>query len=339
MDSLQFVPILVVGFAASLGLTPLSRVVALRLGVVDQPNQRKLHITPTPLMGGMAIIVGFALALLLFNPPGFLVEFGAVLVGAVFLALVGLWDDRYTLGIRSKFVAEVLAACLLIVAGIQVKLFNNPLLDYPITILWVATITNAVNFLDNMDGLAAGLSAIAAGFFTLIAYNEGLTLVSSLSAAICGSAVGFLIYNFSPASTFMGDMGALVLGFILAVLGIKLEFGAQPLSVSWMVPLFVLALPLFDIALVVITRISEGRSPGQAGKDHTSHRLLSLGLNQRGALAALYGFCVLAGGLAFYISITPPDRAFLAGMLGFIALGVLFIVMMIIRRRFQLAKP
>ncbi len=337
MDALQFVPILVVGFVASLGLTPLSRAVALRLGVVDQPNQRKLHRAPTPLMGGLAIFVGFALALLLFSTPAFMIEFGAVLIGALFIALVGLWDDRYELGIRGKLIAEIAAACLLIAAGVQIRLFDLPLIDFPLTILWVVAVTNAVNFLDNMDGLAAGLSAIAAGFFMLIAYNEGLTLVSALAAALCGSAFGFLIYNFSPASTFMGDMGALLLGFVLAVVGIKIEFGAQPLSVTWMVPLFVLALPLFDLVLVVVTRISEGRSPGQAGKDHTSHRLISLGLNQRGTLAALYAFCLLAGINALYISVAPPAYAFTAGMIGFALLGVLFILMFGVRRRWQRA--
>ena len=117
-----------------------------------------------------------------------------------------------------------------------------------------------------------------------------------------GSAVGFLIYNFNPASSFMGDMGALVLGFVLAVLGIKLKFGAQPPSVTWMVPLLVLALPLFDISLVVFTRIMEGRSPGQAGKDHTSHRLMSLGLSQRWTLFVLYGACLFFGTLGVLVS-------------------------------------
>ncbi len=337
MDSLQFVPILVVGFATALGMTPLSRAIALRLGVVDKPNQRKIHLDNKPMMGGLAIYVAFALALLLLSPPQYLVEFGALLCGAAFLALVGLVDDRYTLGIKSKMLAEVVATLVLIASGVHIQLFNTPLIDYPLTILWVVTLTNAVNFLDNMDGLAAGLSAIAAGFFMLIAFTQGLSLVSALAAALMGSAVGFLIYNFNPASSFMGDMGALVLGFILAILGIKLEFGAQPLSVTWMVPLLVLALPLFDICLVVFTRISEGRSPGQAGKDHTSHRLLSLGLSQRWTLLVLYSGCLFFGTLGFLVSTSPPDLALLIGLSGMALLGVLFVVMMLVRRKFQLA--
>ena len=338
MDALQFVPILVVGFATALGMTPLSRAIALRLGVVDHPNQRKIHLDNKPMMGGLAIYVGFALALILLSPPQYLVEFGALLSGAAFLAIVGLVDDRYSLRARTKTIAEVIATLVLIASGVHIQLFNVPLIDYPLTILWVLTITNAVNFLDNMDGLAAGLSAIAAGFFTLIAFTQGLSLVSSLAAALMGSAVGFLIYNFNPASSFMGDMGSLVLGFVLATLGIKLTFATQPLSVTWMVPLLVLALPLFDISLVVFTRLMEGRSPGQAGKDHTSHRLLSLGLSQRWTLFVLYSACLFFGALGFLVSSAPPDRALLIGLGGLALLGVLFIFMMLVRRKYQLGK-
>ena len=337
MDALQFVPILVVGFATALGMTPLSRVIALRLGVVDHPSQRKIHLDNKPMMGGLAIYVGFALTLILFSPPQHLVELGALLSGVTFLALVGLVDDRYTLGIKSKMLAEIIVTIALIASGVHIQLFNQPLIDIPLTLIWVVGLTNAVNFLDNMDGLAAGLSAIAAGFFTIIAFNQGLTLVSSLAAALAGSAVGFLIYNFSPASSFMGDMGALVLGFVLAVLGIKLKFTSPP-DVTWMVPLLVLALPLFDISLVVLTRIMEGRSPGQAGKDHTSHRLMSLGLSQRWTLFVLYSACLFFGTLGVLVTVAPPDRALWIGLSGLTLLGALFLFMMYVRRKYQLGK-
>lgn len=336
MDTMLFLPILVVGFATALGLTPLTRAIALRFGVVAIPNQRNIHTDHKPLMGGLAIYVAFALSLLLFSPPQHVVEFGAVLSGAAFLALVGLADDRYNLGINVRLVAQAISAVGLIIADIHIELFNNPLIDYPLTVLWVVGITNAINFLDNMDGLAAGLTAIAAGFFTLIAFNENLTLVSSLAAALMGSAVGFLIYNFNPASTFMGDMGALVLGFVLAVLGIKLEFGTQPLGVTWMVPLLVMAMPIFDICLVVFTRILEGRPPMQGGKDHTSHRLMSMGLSQRKTIFVLYGACLFFGTLGFLVSIEPPNHALLLGLAGLALLGILFVLMMAIRRKYQL---
>jgi UDP-GlcNAc:undecaprenyl-phosphate/decaprenyl-phosphate GlcNAc-1-phosphate transferase len=338
MDALQFVPILVVGFAASLGMTPLSRAIALRLGVVDKPNQRKVHKDNKPMMGGLAIFAGFALALLILSPPQYIVEFTALLGGAAFLSVVGLLDDRFNLPAKPRLFAQIGATLLLIASGIHVQMFNNPLIDYPLTILWVVGVTNALNFLDNIDGLAAGLSAIAAGFFTLIAFTEGLTLVSALAAALMGSAVGFLVYNFNPASTFMGDMGSMVLGIVLATLGIKLEFGQQPPGVTWMVPLLVLALPLFDITLVVVTRILEGRSPGQAGKDHTSHRLMSLGFSQRWTVLVLYSACIFFGILAFLVSTEPPQRALLIGLGGLALLGVLFLFMMYARRKYQLQK-
>jgi UDP-GlcNAc:undecaprenyl-phosphate GlcNAc-1-phosphate transferase len=335
MDTLQFVPILVVGFAASLGLTPVSRQIAMRLGVVDKPNARKIHMDHKPLMGGLAIYVALALSLLLFSPPQYLVELGALLSGAAFLAFIGYLDDRYILGIRVRLASMVVSALVLILSGIQIRLFNTPLIDWPLTILWVVAITNAVNFLDNMDGLAAGLTSIAAAYFGILALTQGLTLVSSLAAALLGSAVGFA--NFARQHLH-GHMGALVLGFVLAVLGIKLEFGGKPLNVTWVVPILVLALPVFDINLVVWTRILEGRSAFEAGKDHTSHRLMSLGLSQRQTLFALYGGCMFFGALALLISQSPVRVAWRLGLGGIVLLGILIVLMVWIRERVQKRK-
>jgi len=337
MDTpLQFVPILVFGFAASLGLTPISRQVAMRLGVIDRPKKRNITRKPTPMMGGLAIYVALAGSLLLFSPSLHLVELGAILFSTAFLAFMGLLDDRYELDAYLRLGAMTLATCVVMAAGIQVRMFNTPLVDWPITIIWVLAILNAINFNDNMDGLCAGLSAIAAGFFMLIGLSEGLMLVTILSAALLGSAVGFLAYNFNPASTFMGDMGSMTLGFILAVLGIKLEFGAQPVSVSWIVPVLVLALPIFDICLVVFTRLMEGRSPLEAGRDHTSHRLMSLGLSQRMTLFVLYGACGFFGLLGLVIGASPTAIAWRISTAAVILLVILFALMMWIRREFQL---
>jgi UDP-GlcNAc:undecaprenyl-phosphate GlcNAc-1-phosphate transferase len=303
--------------------------------VVDRPKKRNITKTPTPMMGGLAIYLSFALSLILFSRSQSLTEVGAILSSAAFLAFVGFFDDRYTLGIRIRLVAMALAATVLIAVGIQIRLFGNAILDYPLTVFWIAAITNAVNFLDNMDGLAAGLSAIAAGFFLVIGISEQLPLVASLSAAVFGSTLGFLAFNFNPASTFMGDMGALPLGFVLATLGIILKFGSQPVSVTWMIPVLVLALPIFDINLVVLTRILEGRSLGQAGKDHTSHRLMSLGLSQRRTLLLLYSGCMFFGIIGTAMSNMPTNSAWLTGTLSIALLGALFLTMMWIRRRFQ----
>ncbi len=335
MDTLAFIPILIVGFAFSLGLTPLSRALALRLGVVAIPSQRNIHKDYKPLMGGMAMYLAFAAALLLFSPPDYVAELLVLIGGAAFLALVGLIDDRYNLGIRVRLLAQVITALSMAALGVSIRLFGTPLLDVPLTVVWVCAITNAVNFLDNMDGLAAGLTAIAAAGFTAVAFSQGLELVSMLAAALAGSAVGFLIYNFNPASSFMGDMGSLVLGFVLSALAIKLEFGTQPLSVTWMVPVLVLALPIIDINLVMLPRLLEGRSLGQGGKDHSSHRLMALGLSQRQTLFVLYAFCALYAALAYIVSTAPPATALLIGIGGLAGMGVVFVLLMWVRRRVQ----
>lgn len=337
MNPLLFLPVMIVSFATSLGMTPLARAIALRIGVVDKPNQRKIHQDHKPLMGGLAVVVAVSLSLLLFSTDSSLREILLILLGVVLLAVTGLLDDRFDLSAKLRLGVQVLAACILILAGIRIQLINFPLINEIITIVWVVALCNAVNFLDNMDGLSSGLTAIAATFFMLIGLTEGLPLVSMLAGALMGATLGFWIYNFNPSSIFIGDMGTLVMGYILATLGIKLEFGSQPLSITWMVPLFVLALPIFDIVLVVFTRISEGRSPGQAGKDHTSHRLMSLGLSQRKTTIILYLFCILNGVIAFFISTIPANNALLLGMIGLASLAVLFVVMIGLRKRYQLS--
>lgn len=339
MDSLQFFPALVVGFAASLGFTPLSRQIAMRLGVVDKPNHRKIHHDHKPLMGGLAIYLAFGLAVILFAPPQHLVELGAMLAGASLLAVIGLLDDRYNLSARTRFVAMIVAACGMIAVGIHIDWFHTPLLDYPLTIFWMVAIINALNFLDNMDGLTAGLSAISAAVFLVIALTQGLILVSILAAAMLGSAIGFLAYNFNPASTFMGDMGALVLGFVLSILAIKIDYWAQPISAAWFIPLLALTMPIFDINLVIFTRLSEHRSPLEAGKDHTSHRLMALGLTQRQTLLVMYGAAVFFGGVALAVMVAPPDLAWVLVGLCVALITTMYMVMISIRRNIQQPKP
>jgi UDP-GlcNAc:undecaprenyl-phosphate GlcNAc-1-phosphate transferase len=341
MDAtLQYVPILIFGFAASLGLTPLSRQIAMRFGIVDKPNQpRKTHKDHKPMMGGLAIYLALSISVLLFSPLQHIHELLAIVGGAGLLAFIGLIDDRYNLSWRLRFGVQFLAAAVLIVFGIQIRLFGLWFIDIPITLIWVVALSNATNFLDNMDGLTAGLSAIASAWFLLIAITQGQILVSMLAAAILGSAIGFLTYNFAPSSTFMGDMGALPLGFLLATLAIKMNFASHPLSVTWMIPLLVLALPIFDINLVIWTRLSEKRSPTQAGRDHTSHRIQAVGFNARQTLFILYSLCLLFGGIAFLISAVPADYGMKIGTFGLSVLLLLWFAMWWIRAKFQKEIP
>jgi UDP-GlcNAc:undecaprenyl-phosphate GlcNAc-1-phosphate transferase len=336
---MQFFPIMIVGFAMALGLTPLSRQIAMRLDVVDRPSSgRKAGAEYKPLMGGLAMYIAFSVALLLFSTPDHYRELLAIIAGATVLAAVGLYDDRYEIGTKPKLFTMIFVAGWLAATGIQISLFKTPWIDIPLTIIWMVTLMNAVNFQDNMDGLAAGLSTIAGFFFMVIAFTQGQTLVSSLAAAIFGSALGFLVYNFNPASTFMGDMGSLVLGMVLAVLGIKLSFNTQPLNTTWIIPIMVLALPIFDICLVVVTRISEGRSPNEAGKDHTSHRIRSIGFSPRVTLFVLYTFCVIFGIIGVLMSATSPVVSMRLGIGGIALLAMLFIIMMWVRRKYQLSS-
>ena len=311
----QFFPVMIAGFAAAVGFTPITKRIAIYLGVLDQPSSRKVHTTPTPLMGGLAIYGALVLALVFFSPPFYLVEFGAILAGATWLVLVGFVDDRNGMKPWVKMSAQGIAGLVLIAAGIQVRIFHNGLLDISITLLWIVGITNAMNFQDNMDGLAAGITAIASIFFFVMAVQEELSLVSSLAAALAGASIGFLLYNFNPASTFMGDMGSMVLGFLLAVLAIKLDFKvpASRQIVTWMVPVVVLGLPIFDTTLVVFTRLRERRSPMKGGKDHTSHRLASLGLSHRVTVLILYGICVILGFTAIDLSQATVDDGLVIG--------------------------
>lgn len=338
MDAtLQFIPIMIVGFAASLGLTPITRQIAMRLGVTAAPSKRNIHSQHMPLMGGMAIYVAFVISILLFSPAQYLAELGAIVAGSTLLAWIGYLDDRKDLSPRIRLVVMTLAALVVALAGVQIRLFGTPLIDIPLTLFWIVAIINAVNWIDNMDGLAAGVSAISSAFFLFISVTQGQILVSMLAAAIFGSAIGFLTYNFNPSSTFMGDMGAYTLGFVLAILAIKLKFATQPLNVTWMVPIFALALPVLDINLAILTRILEGRSPMQAGKDHTSHRIMSIGFSQRQTLFILYGFCVLFGGIAVIVSHVTPDLAFQIGTFSLGVMIALFLILMAVRQRYQ--KP
>ena len=326
---------MIVGFGAALCLTPLTRQIAMRLGVTAAPNTRNIHQHHVPLMGGAAIYVAFVLSVLLFSPPDHLRELGAIVAGASLLAIVGYLDDRRHLSPRVRLSAMTLAAILAALAGIQIRLFNNIFIDIPLTLFWIVALINAVNWIDNMDGLAAGTATIAAGFFLLLALTQGQILVSMLAAAIFGSAFGFLIYNFNPSSTFMGDMGAYTLGFVLAILAIKLKFAAQPLNVTWMVPVFVLALPVLDINLAIATRLLERRPLMLAAKDHVSHRILGLGATQRQTLALLYLFSLVFGLVALAVSQADVPDALALGGVSLLALAAIFCLLIVIRWRGQ----
>ena len=299
----QYLLIVVSAFVLAVGVTPLAKRLAFRLGIVDVPSARKMHSRPMPLLGGAAIYVAAIAALFLFGDRFYVRQVAGILVGATLCSFMGLWDDRSGLTAWVKLGLQCVAALILVISGVQVLLVPSQAMNILLTLLWTVGITNALNLLDNMDGLSGGVSAIAAAFFLLLAAMSGQYLVGALAAALLGACIGFLVYNVNPASIFMGDTGALFLGFMMASVGIKLRFPGNAHFVTWMVPLMVLGLPIFDTTLVFISRLRRGKNPlTTAGKDHVSHRLVKMGFTQREAVLILYLACGALGVLAMYLT-------------------------------------
>ncbi len=275
-------------------------------------------------MGGVAI-VGGALVALLFFIGSLPRTVTGVLLASLIVAFVGLIDDKLGVPAWGKLAAQFAGFIILINFGIHVLLPIPQLLNYAITFLWLAGISNAVNFLDNMDGLSAGVSGVAAAFILLLGTINEQFLVAALSAAILGACLGFLRFNFKPARIFMGDAGSLFLGFLLAVLSIQLRFPENSNFVTWMVPIFVLGIPIFDTTLVVISRIRRGVSPNTAGKDHTSHRLVARGFTQREAVLILYLASGVFGMIAIFITqATLLEGYVVGGLVAFIGLYAIY---------------
>ena len=301
-------------FAASWTLTLPLRRIALSWGIVDLPNARKIHQTPIPLLGGVAIYCGTVLAILVFVKSAARGQILGILAASTLLLVVGMLDDRHLLHHQVKlFVAMPLAALTLIALGVRTQIASTfvpgaagNILDVGLTLFWVVGITAAYNIFDHMDGLASGVTAIASLFFTILALRDGQVLVATLGAALLGGSLGFLLWNFKPAKIFMGDGGAMFLGFMAATLGLKLRLNGVPEATSWMVPVLLLIVPIFDTLLICISRTRRGLIPfASPGKDHTAHRLANTRLGQRGAVLTLYAVGTASGLLALEVCRLP----------------------------------
>jgi UDP-GlcNAc:undecaprenyl-phosphate GlcNAc-1-phosphate transferase len=312
-----------IALAASLTLTVPVRALALRVGMVDLPGPRKVHLQPIPLLGGVAMYAAVVLAILFaFHGPA-REQIVGILAGATLVAAVGIMDDRGILHHQVKlFLAMPMAAAILLFTGIHAQVFSvvlggrtGDVLDAALTVVWVVGITASFSILDHMDGLCAGIAAMASIFFAMIAYLNGQSLVTVLAAAVLGAATGFLRWNFKPAKIFMGDGGAMFLGFLMATLGLKLRVeNASHLS-GWLAPLLILSVTIFDTTLVTISRSRRGFLPFTTpGKDHTAHRLANLGLGQRGAVLMLYVLGAFGGGTAVLIGYLSTRGALFVGL-------------------------
>jgi UDP-GlcNAc:undecaprenyl-phosphate GlcNAc-1-phosphate transferase len=322
-----------IALVASAGLTAPVRALALHVGMVDHPNARKIHAKPMPLLGGLAIYFAVVLAVLYVSRGTTDVQVLSILAGATLTVLVGCLDDGGLLHHQVKlFLGMPCAAAILWFAGIRATFFSpilpgtlGLLLDGILTIVWVTGVIAAFSILDHMDGLCTGVAAVAAAFFAISSAITGQFLVCSLSTAALGAALGFLIWNFNPAKIFMGDGGAMLLGFLMATLSLKIRPPAALGLSGCLVPILILAVPVLDTALVSISRSRRGLLPfASPGKDHTAHRLSNLGLGTRGAVLLLYLIGIGGGTLAILLlhSGTHPPILLLALGLAIVATAI-----------------
>lgn len=316
-DIRTYLAAFIVALATALAVTPLARRVALRHGVLDHPGERKVQSDPVPYLGGVGIVLAFVAAMtlgsLVYDLGGEYTKLAVILGGAVVLAAMGLWDDLRPIPGWVKAVVILPLAVALYAAGVRADPFGTWQLNFLLTVGWVAGIVNAFNFLDNMDGLTAGVSAIAAAFFAVLAAGSEQVVVGALAAAVAGCALGFLWYNRPPARIFMGDMGSHFLGWLLAAVALELEFENLK-RVAFFVPIAILGVPIFDTALIVTSRIRRGLSPMQAGLDHTSHRLVRKGISRTTVVALHYLVAAVCGALGVVIAYARP-------LTGYIVIG------------------
>jgi UDP-GlcNAc:undecaprenyl-phosphate GlcNAc-1-phosphate transferase len=304
---------LILGLATFLfvgGLTPVMRKIALKIGAVDRPNlDRKTQKEPVPYLGGVAIAIGITVA-----------SFGAllysdfstetfnkalsVLLPAILISAMGLYDDLKGLEPWPRLVAQTIAGIAVAIYLIQNdtlgQAFSNQAINYALTIIWIVGICNSINFFDNLDGGASGTVAVISIILFAISFNQGQSLVSALAVVTAGATLGFLIWNKVPAKIYMGDAGALFLGIIIAVLTIRLDPEVGPQTRALAIPLLLMAVPILDTTTVVISRLSRGISPFTGGRDHLSHRLMRKGLGRKTTAYVLWAMAAAFGSVAFF---------------------------------------
>lgn len=314
------------GALATFASLPLWRAWCVRTGLVDDPGQRKIHNTPIPLAGGLAVLTGLLLPLLAgavamqlgLLPAGAVekisygfekrgLQLAAILVGALGMVLLGWLDDRHELRAGPKFAAQLGIALLVALAGVRIKLFPesplSPLLSCGVTVLWILTVVSAINIMDNMNGLCAGLGTIGAAAFGATAALHGQYLVASLALMAAGALAGFLPYNYPKASAFLGDSGSHLTGFLLAVLAILPHFytAQNPRPLAVLAPLLVLIVPLGDMVCVMWIRWRAGKPVWVGDTNHLSHRLVRCGLGKPQAVAAILGLHAAACAAAVWL--------------------------------------
>jgi UDP-GlcNAc:undecaprenyl-phosphate GlcNAc-1-phosphate transferase len=289
-------------FVASLLLTLLVRLAAQKYGYVAKPKADRWHRRPTAMFGGIAIYLAAAICYLIFVPiTG---ESIVVFAASSILFVIGLVDDLLHIKPYQKLIGQLIGASLVVASGLKMPLTGYELLDIWITVFWIIGITNAINLLDNMDGLATGISIVAALSLGISFATLGQMPELMLVSVFVGALAGFLVFNFNPASIFMGDCGSMFIGFLLSTLVLLNQTGGRSRGIVSIlaVPVLILFVPIFDTTFVTVLRKLWGRKASQGGRDHTSHRLVALGLSERTAVLMLYGFATVAGALSLLVS-------------------------------------
>jgi UDP-GlcNAc:undecaprenyl-phosphate GlcNAc-1-phosphate transferase len=327
--------IFLVSLALSSLLVPLLRKIAFRYSVLDRPNQsHKTHSESIPYLGGLAIVIPVSLLviigpLIFIENSDYLIRSMLFLLPAILLALVGLHDDISNLSASSRFFVQTLiavsATLFLNQLGYSISILSNEISNLILSIFWLVGITNAFNFFDNLDGGASGITFVASLILFLLGLLGDQYLISSISLALAGASLGFLWWNRNPARIYLGDSGALFIGFILAISLLQFEPNVESRVASALVPVFILALPIIDTSVAVVGRILRGVSIFQGGRDHLSHRLISLGFNKRKSAYSLWSLSALLSSLTFLMSNVSKEAA-----LGISLLGLLFMSFLVI---------
>lgn len=323
----------IIPFLAAFILTfiqmPFTIKIAKKKGFLDVPkDERRVHKKPIPVGGGIAMVISVSILMVYFLPIN--KNLILTLIASLIIAISGLYDDKEGLSPKLKFLFQFLAAVILIIGGMKIEFFTNPfdshdallilnILSIPVTIFWVCGITNTINLIDGLDGLASGVSMICAISMFFITYKMGRYDVSLICALVAGACLGFLPFNFNPAKIFMGDTGALYLGFMLSYISIS-GFLKQAAILMIFVPVLILGVPVFDTAFAMVRRKLSGKSMVEADKGHLHHRLLKMGLNQRQTVVILYSISAIFGVLANLISRFHSSIALV------ISIGVLLII-------------
>jgi UDP-GlcNAc:undecaprenyl-phosphate GlcNAc-1-phosphate transferase len=308
---IQYLILLLVVSITAFVITPLFRSIARKLKIMDYPGGRKLQANPVAYLGGLAIITPITLGSFLLFFTSVTIDlkqqlYLGLILPALAIAIVGLLDDIYQLPPWPRFISQsavgVITSFILYLSGSGVEIFDNQLLNSSATILWVVTIINALNFIDNMDGLATSISMVASLALFILSYINNQYLVAALSLAIFASCLGFLFWNKKPASIYLGDAGSLYLGFLLAAISIRIDLDNDSAQIRALVLILILAIPVIDTTQVVVSRIAKGKSPFEGGRDHISHLLLNRGLSQRSVLFILTTSAILFATVAILLA-------------------------------------